>query len=136
MNDTQKTDEWETYCDECYYHMWRVRRKNERGFDDGFHLQNGNEANQLVELLNKQDDELTTVTEQRDRLAEACDQYSEDEILCKLQEITEQRDRLATILQGIRSEYRGQIPDPTCDCGDCAFLITIDNALQYLTKPN
>jgi hypothetical protein len=38
---------------------------------------------------------LATVTEQRDRLAEACDQYSEDEILCKLQTITEQRDRLA-----------------------------------------
>jgi len=101
---------WETYCDECYYHMWRVRRKNERGFDDGFHLQNGKEANQLVELLNKQDDALSTVTEQR--------------------------DRLATILQGIRFEYRGQIPDPTCDCGDCEFLITMDNALQYLTKPN
>jgi len=108
--DTQKTNEWETYCDECYYHMWRVRRKNERGFDDGFHLQNGKEANQLVELLNKQDDELTTVTEQR--------------------------DRLAVILQNIRSGYGGQIPDPTCDCGDCEFLITIDNTLQYLIKPN
>jgi len=84
MNDTQKTDEWETYCDECYYHLWRVRRKTERGFDDGFHLQNGKEAIQLVDLLNKQDDELAAVTEQRDRLAMACDQYSEDEILCKL----------------------------------------------------
>jgi len=71
MNKTPRTNEWETYCDECYYHMWRVRRKNERGFDDGFHVQNGKGANQLVELLNKQDDELTTVTEQRDRLAEA-----------------------------------------------------------------
>jgi len=51
-------------------------------------------------------------------------------------EAREQRDKLAVVLQGIRSEYRGQIPDPTCDCGDCEFLITIDNALQYLTKPN
>ena len=108
--DTPRTNEWETYCDESYYHMWRVRRKNERGFDDGFHLQNGTEANQLVKLLNKQDDELSAVTEQR--------------------------DRLATILQNIRSGYGGQIPDPTCDCGDCEFLITIDNALQYITKPN
>jgi len=95
MNDTPtpRTDEWETYCDECYYHMWRVRRKNERGFNDGFHLNNGEGARQLVELLNKQDSELTaarelvknleitvlslmmenkTVTEQRDRLAEEC----------------------------------------------------------------
>jgi hypothetical protein len=31
---------------------------------------------------------------QRDRLAKACDQYSEDEILCKLQTVTEQRDNL------------------------------------------
>jgi hypothetical protein len=69
--DTPRTDEWETYCDECYYHMWRVRRKNERGFDDGFHVQNGEGARQLVELLNKQDSELTAVTYQRDRLAKA-----------------------------------------------------------------
>jgi len=73
MNDTPtpRTNEWETYCDECYYHMWRVRRKNERGFDDGFHVQNGEGARQLVELLNKQDSELTAVTYQRDRLAKA-----------------------------------------------------------------
>jgi len=29
---------------------------------------------------------------ERDRLAKACDQYSEDEILCKLQTVTAQRD--------------------------------------------
>jgi hypothetical protein len=50
--------------------MWRVRRKNERGFNDGFHLNNGEGARQLVELLNKQDNELAAVTCQRDRLAE------------------------------------------------------------------
>lgn len=59
-----------------------------------------------------------------------------DEAREQLTAVTEQRDRLATILQGIRSGYGGQIPDPTCDCGDCEFLITIDNALQYITKPN
>ena len=66
--DTPRTDEWETYCDECYYHLWRVRRKNERGFNDGYHVHNGDEAKALVDLLNKQDSELTAVTEQRDRL--------------------------------------------------------------------
>lgn len=45
--------EWETFCDESYYHLWRVRRKNERGFNDGYHLQNGEEAKALVELLNR-----------------------------------------------------------------------------------
>jgi hypothetical protein len=69
--DTPRTDEWETYCDECYYHLWRVRRKNERGFNDGYHVHNGEEAKALVDLLNKQESELKAVTEQRDRLAEA-----------------------------------------------------------------
>jgi len=59
-----------------------------------------------------------------------------DEALEQLTAVTEQRDRLATILQNIRSGYGGQIPIPACDCGDCELLITIDNALQYITKPN
>jgi chromosome segregation ATPase len=50
--------------------------------------------------------ELTAVTEQRDRLAKACDQYSEDEILCKLQEITKQRDRLA---DQIEANHKGTL---------------------------
>ena len=45
-------NEWETFCDLCYYDLWRVRRKNERGFDDGYHIHNGEEARALVELLN------------------------------------------------------------------------------------
>jgi len=88
-----------------------------------------------ADFARKLERERDEAREQRDRLAEACDQYSEDEILCKLQEITEQRDRLATILQNIRSGFGGQIPDQNCDCGDCEFLIKIDNALQYITKP-
>lgn len=44
--------EWETFCDRSYYDLWRVRRKNERGFNDGYHLHNGEEARALVELLN------------------------------------------------------------------------------------
>ena len=45
--------EWETFCDESYYHLWRVRRKSERNFNDGFHVQDGKEAAALVELLNR-----------------------------------------------------------------------------------
>ena len=86
---TPRTDEWETYCDECYYHMWRVRRKNERGFNDGFHVQNGEGARQLVELLNKQDEALFTVTEQRDGLRSGID-YASDQ----LTKVTGERDRL------------------------------------------
>jgi hypothetical protein len=105
--DTPRTNEWETYCDESYYHLWRVRRKNERGFNDGYHVHNGDEARALVDLLNKQDTELTAVTEQRDRLAD--------------------------IVKKIRAGYGGQLVDPDCDCSDCKFLRPIDEALQSLT---
>ena len=43
--------------------------------------------------------EVYELREQRDRYKLACDKYSEDEILCKLQEVTEQRDRLAEALR-------------------------------------
>jgi hypothetical protein len=49
--------------------------------------------------------ELTAVTEQRDRYKLACDQYSEDEILCKLQTVTAQRDRLAEALQKVSRSW-------------------------------
>jgi hypothetical protein len=95
---TPETDVWEAYCDECYYHMWRLRRKTERGWYDGFHIHTGEEAKGLCETLNKLErerdearaesirtrefmdygftkaqEELSTVTAQRDRLAEALD---------------------------------------------------------------
>lgn len=46
-------NEWETFCDTCYFDLWRVRRKDDRGFNDGYHLQNEKEAKALVELLNR-----------------------------------------------------------------------------------
>lgn len=68
---TPETDVWEAYCDECYYHMWRLRRKTERGWYDGFHIHTGEEAKGLCETLNKLERDRATVTAQRDRLAEA-----------------------------------------------------------------
>lgn len=59
--------EWETFCDISYYHLWRVRRKTERGFNDGFHLQHGEEAKALVELLNQLERELAEAREALDR---------------------------------------------------------------------
>jgi len=63
--------EWETFCDPCYYDLWRVRRKNERGFNDGYHIHNGEEARALVELLNKLERELQAERALADRLAKA-----------------------------------------------------------------
>jgi hypothetical protein len=45
--------------------------------------------------------ELADMTKQRDHYKKACDQYSEDEMLCKLQEVTKQRDALAEALTKI-----------------------------------
>ena len=56
--DTPETDVWEAYCDECYYHMWRLRRKTDRGWYDGFHIHTGEEAKGLCETLNKLEREL------------------------------------------------------------------------------
>jgi hypothetical protein len=72
--------EWETFCDISYYHLWRVRRKNERGFNDGYHLQNGEEAQALVELLNRLErerDEVTKDLEFRRELYKVQEQYLE-----------------------------------------------------------
>ncbi len=52
------SDQWETFCDVGYYHMWRLRRKTERGWNDGFHINTKAEAEGLCELLNKLEGEL------------------------------------------------------------------------------
>ena len=59
--------------------------------------------------------ELADVTKQRDYYKKACDQYSEDEMLCKLQEITKQRDALA---EALKSLCRAIISEETLDITD------------------
>jgi len=51
-----------------------------------------------IEYAQKLERELADMTKQRDHYKAACDQYSEDEMLCKLQEVTKQRDALAEAL--------------------------------------
>jgi multidrug resistance efflux pump len=50
----------------------------------------------------------------------------------ELTSVTEQRDKLAAVLQKIRDGYGGQLAAPNC-CEDCDFLLPIDEALQSLT---
>jgi hypothetical protein len=61
------SDQWETFCDVGYYHMWRLRLKTERGWNDGFHINTKAEAEGLCELLNKLERE---VDEVREKLAD------------------------------------------------------------------
>jgi hypothetical protein len=109
MNDTPtpRTDEWEAYCDECYYHFWRLRRKTERGWYDGFHIHTGEEAKGLCDLLNNLETELTAVTEQRDAASAEFYRYHGlwDRATKQLETVMYQRDRLAEAL----NKYRGQI---------------------------
>ena len=58
---TPTTDQWETW----------LRRKNERGWHDGFHLNKGDEAIGLCDLLNNLERERDEARGQRDRLAAA-----------------------------------------------------------------
>ena len=58
------SDQWETFCDVGYYHMWRLRLKTERGWNDGFHINTRDEAEGLCELLNKLEREVAEAKEQ------------------------------------------------------------------------
>lgn len=48
-----ETGPWETFCDPAYYHMHAVRRTDKRSFGDAFHLRNKDEAEGLVDFLNR-----------------------------------------------------------------------------------
>jgi hypothetical protein len=90
------SDEWEIFCDVGYYHMWRLRRKTERGWNDGFHINTKAEAEGLCELLNKLERELT----------EALSDLEFRRDLFKLQEqqlndVRAERDRLAEAAQAV-----------------------------------
>ena len=99
--DTPKTDQWETYCDECYYHMWRLRRKNERGWHDGFHIHTGEEAKGLCDLLNNLERELA---EARGRTDDDDTGKSLARLIRQRDEAKRQRDRLAEALLSVIDE--------------------------------
>lgn len=86
--------DWETFCDESYYHLWRVRRKNERGFNDGYHIHNGDEARALVELLNG-----------LERERDEAQQYVK-ELYIEIDEILNRNSFLQDALHKAREQYR------------------------------
>jgi hypothetical protein len=115
MNDTPETDEALSTA-ECESDLVMRMRRIERDRDEAREQLAEIEAKMRGELGGHPDSELwgdagliaatmrcvdalDVVTAQRDRLAEACDQYSEDEILCKLHKVSEQRDMLAEALR-------------------------------------
>jgi len=53
--------------------------------------------------------QMDEITKQRDHYKAACDQYSEDEMLCKLAEVTKQRDALAEGLDKALAALKGEV---------------------------
>ncbi len=82
MSDTPRTDEaWDT-----------VSRTPDGRYATDVPLRQL--ASVMCEHSKQLERELADMTKQRDHYKAACDQYSEDEMLCKLQEVTKQRDEL------------------------------------------
>lgn len=115
---TPETDVWEAYCDECYYHMWRLRRKTERGWYDGFHIHTGEEARGLCETLNKLERERDEARAESIRwmsIAEGRGRTDDDTSVCqelndanermgkKLAQTLDERDRLAEKIDKLES---------------------------------
>ena len=105
------SDQWETFCDECYYHMWRLRRKTERGWNDGFHINTRAEAEGLCELLNKLERELAAANEERDELKSKYRTHHDEaeritneirRVSSVCRELREQRDKLAEELDALK----------------------------------
>jgi uncharacterized coiled-coil DUF342 family protein len=83
--------------------MWRLRRKTERGWYDGFHIHTGEEAKGLCETLNKLERELNEAREETIRTREFMD-YGFAKAQEELTDMTAQRDRLAAVLQQCRED--------------------------------
>jgi chromosome segregation ATPase len=105
-----------------------VRRKDERGFNDGYHLQHGEEAKALVELLNRLErerDEVTKDLEFRRELYKVQEEYLET-ARRERDEAREQNAKLRDIAGGLaaalerldalyRSEQDPEAPMPRPD---------------------
>lgn len=92
------SDKWETFCDESYYHMWRLRRIGQRGFDDGFHINNRDEAIALCDMLNNMEDELAEARKQIENLQWSGVHTCHDKCGRPLCVLNRQRDQLASEL--------------------------------------
>jgi hypothetical protein len=117
--------------------MWRLRRKTERGWHDGFHIHTGEEAKGLCEILNNLERERDEAREQHQILYEQTGNT--------IYEARKQRDRLAEALRECREdsvellgERKWWQNEPRCDYQK-RYQETRDNvtradeALQSLT---
>jgi chromosome segregation ATPase len=142
--------------------MWRLRRKTERGWYDGFHIHTGEEAKGLCETLNKLERELNEAREvlkitqeawvkakaervealrERDEAREQGNDMREkwlakgqccEYLGAELHEAIKQRDRLAAALRSIKNELG--VPQPEYPAPVANAVKIADEALQSLTQ--
>jgi len=115
--ETRMSDQWETFCDECYYHMWRLRRKTERGWNDGFHINTKAEAEGLCELLNKLEGGLTQAT------------TNLHEVSCKLLVAEKKRDESREFAKYVIKQ-RDRLAEALWEIADCDFVITLPDRMD------
>ena len=121
------SDQWETFCDVGYYHMWRLRRITERGWNDGFHINTRAEAEGLCELLNKLEGEV-----ERERALA-------NEAIATWKETREERDEARERLTGIEIVMRAELgghPDSELwgEAGLIAATMRCVDALSEVTE--
>jgi hypothetical protein len=105
MSNTPRTDRYELY----YIETGNVSKLFNLARELESELAQSKEANAgLMRACDNLESKLAEAQKQRDHYKAACDQYSEDEMLCKLQEVTKQRDALADALRIIASDGKGQ----------------------------
>jgi len=95
VSDTPRTDAATRMAFSCE-HMVEIEEAQKLERD----LAQSKEANAgLMRACDNLESQLADMTKQRNHYKAACDQYSEDEMLCKLAEVTKQRDALAEALE-------------------------------------
>jgi arginine deiminase len=96
MSNTPRTDRYELY----YIETGNVSKLFVLARELESELAQSKDANaRLMRVCDNLESQLADMTKQRDHCKAACDQYSEDEMLCKLAEVTKQRDALAEALE-------------------------------------
>jgi hypothetical protein len=91
--------------------MWRLRRKTERGWHDGFHIHTGEEAKGLCDLLNNHERELAEARGQANDMRE---KWLAKGLCCEhlgaeLHEAINQRDEARGQLAGIEDKMRVEL---------------------------
>jgi hypothetical protein len=97
--------------------MWRLRRKTERGWYDGFHIHTGEEAKGLCEILNnleRERDEARIELEKYTTDSEDDALYNVRRLRKELTAVTAQRDGIDSMYYKIIKEVLECDPIPAC----------------------